>query len=349
MIQFRRFDTISWFLFGAAFLFLILIETLLPPTIVPKRTLLRALLIVGLSIFVMMKAASYAIEAIGHYAKEAGISDYLIGFLVVSLGTSLPDLSTAFIASMAKQGQLVLGDLIGSSIMDVTVILGITAIIGRKIAVQGAVLRKTVLLVLGMVLLPILLALNGTLSRLDGFILIGAFLTYVVILIRKEGELGTIKKQIAFKDVWQDMVVFLGCLAALLLSARWLVVSSLQIAAELHIPIFVVGLLVIAFGTAVPELAVELKSVGQKKSGIAFGDILGSVVMNVTLILGFAATINPITFSVSKVLVPAMFLLTAAFFGTLFIMKREITWDEGLGLLLVYGTFVVTQVAGLGG
>ncbi|MBI4149986.1 sodium:calcium antiporter [Candidatus Woesearchaeota archaeon] len=343
----RSFENLSWFIFGGAFLFLIAIEIFLPSSVVPRKALLRALLILGLSIFVMMRAASYAIEAIGHYAREAGISDYIIGFLVVSMGTSLPDLSTAFIASMAKQGQLVLGDLIGSSIMDVTVILGLTALIGRKIAVQGAVLRKTVLLVLGMVLLPLLLALNGTLSRLDGAIMIGAFILYVIILIRKEGELGTIKKQIAFKDVWQDMVVFLGCLAALLLSARWLVVSSLQIAHEFQIPTFVVGLLVIAFGTAIPELAVELKSIRTKKSGIAFGDILGSVVMNVTLILGFATMINPITFSVSKFFVPAMFLLTAVFFGTLFIMKREITWDEGIGLLLVYATFVITQVATL--
>ncbi len=347
MAKIISFENLSWFLFGGAFLLLIAIEILLPAEAVPRRVLLRALLILGLSIFVMMKAASYAIEAIGHYAREAGISDYIIGFLVVSMGTSLPDLSTAFIASMAKQGQLVLGDLIGSSIMDVTVILGVTAIIGRKIAVQGTVLRKTVLLVLGMVLLPILLALNGTLSRLDGAILVGAFIAYVIILIRKEGELGTIKKQIAFKNVWQDMVVFLGCLVALLLSARWLVVSSLQIAAEFHIPPFIVGLLIIAFGTAIPELAVELKSVKTKKSGIAFGDILGSVVMNVTLILGFAVLINPITFSVSTFFVPAMFLLTAAFFGTLFIMKREITWDEGIGLLLVYVTFVVTQIATL--
>ncbi|GEM_PF-184043 len=342
-----RLENLSWFLFGGAFLLLIAVEILLPPSIVPKRALLQASLVVGLSIFVMMKAASYAITAISHYARLAGISDYIIGFLVVSLGTSLPDMSTAFIASMAKQGQLVLGDLIGSSIMDVTVILGVTALIGRKIPVRGTVLKKTVLLVLGMVLLPILLALNGTLSRLDGIILVGAFLVYLIILIRKEGELGIIKKQIAFKDVWQDMAVFLGCLVALLLSSRWLVFSSLQVASELHVPIFVIGLLVIAFGTAVPELAVELKSVRQGKSGIAFGDILGSVVMNVTLILGIAAIVNPITFEVGQFIVPAMFLLTAAFFGTLFIMKREITWDEGIGLLLVYATFVITQLATL--
>ncbi len=347
MMKMTSTENLSWFFFGGAFLFLIALELFLPPDIVPRRALLRSLLIVLLSIFVMMKAASYAITAIGHYARQAGISDYIIGFLVVSLGTSLPDLSTAFIASAAKQGQLVLGDLIGSSIMDVTVILGVTAIIGRKIIVQGAVLRKTVLLVFGMVLLPLLLSLNGTLSRLDGMLMIAAFIVYVVILIRREGQLGTIRKQIAFKDIWQDMVVFLGCLAALLLSARWLVVSSVQIAAELDISIFVVGLLIIAFGTAVPELAVELKSIRQGKSGIAFGDILGSVVMNLALILGFAALIQPITVPVSTFIVPAMFLITAAFFGILFIMKREITWDEGIGLLLVYGTFVVTQIAGL--
>ena len=86
-----------------------------------------------------MISAGYIITAVSDYAKKTGVSDYLIGFLVVSIGTSLPELTTGFVASFAKAGEIVVGNVIGANIIDVTVVLGITAIVGRKIYIHGKI------------------------------------------------------------------------------------------------------------------------------------------------------------------------------------------------------------------
>ena len=95
--------------------------------------------------------------------------------------------------------------------------------------------------------------------------------------------------------------------------------------------------------TSLPELIIEIRSVIKGISGIAFGDILGSVVMNTTLILGIAAIITPITFERGPFINAAFFMLTSIFIALLFIKKKEITWQEGLGLLMIYVTFLVTE------
>lgn len=297
----------------------------------------------AVSLLIVTISASYIIRAVSDYAKKTGVSDYVIGFLVVAMGTSLPELTTAVVASVTNANNLVLGDLIGASIIDVTVVLGITSIIGRKIFVQGKVIDKTLFSVMLMALLPLVLGFDGTLSKLDGIILIVAFLAYVVNLIKKEGELGTIKEDLKWKDIWEDMLIISGCVLSLLLSANWFIRSALNISVILEVPQFVMGLVLVSFMTTLPELIVEISSVIRGVSGIAFGDILGSVVMNTTFILGIAAVIRPIVFDRSEFINAAFFLATSVFIALLFIKKKEITWQEGLGLLMIYVTFLVTE------
>lgn len=295
------------------------------------------------SIVVIAISARYAILAICRYAETTGISKYLVGFLVVSIGTSLPDISTAIVGSITKQGSLILGSLIGANILDVTLILGVTAILAKKIKIEGQRMGEGTLTVLFMVLLPLILGLDGTFSRFDGFILLGTFAGYAFYLIKKEKKLGKIKKQIPFRKIWVDMVVFLISMIALLLSARWLLISALHIALEFNIPIFTMGLFLVAIGTTVPELAISIKSALSGVSSITFGDILGAVIANSTLVLGLAALISPIVIETSAFIGAALFMVTGVFIGVLFLNKKEITWKEGIGLILVYLTFVVTQ------
>ncbi len=291
-----------------------------------------------------MISAGYIINAVSDYAKKLGVSQYLIGFLVVSIGTSLPELTTAFVASFRNAGQIVLGDVIGANIIDVTVVLGITSIIGKKIFIHGKVLNKTVLTVLIMAVLPMILGYDGTISRIDGVILIVSFFIYIMVLLRKEGQFGKLKKEIKLKDIWQDMFVIAGSLVALLLSANWLIASASKIGVILGIPDMVLGLLIVAVGTTIPELTVEVLSIIRGASGIAFGDILGSVVCNSSLVLGVASVINPIVITErSQFINSSFFMITSVFIALLFIRKKEITWHEGLGLLLLYVTFLITE------
>jgi len=307
--------------------------------------LISNILIAVLSLILIMFSASYIIAAVSDYAKKLGISNYLIGFLVVSIGTSIPELSTAVVASMKGAGALVLGDVLGANIIDVTIVLGITAIIGKKLFIHGKILNKTVLSVLFVSVVPLALGLDGKLSRFDGIILIAAFFLYMFDLLKKEGQMGKIKKDVKWDTIWKDMVIITISLITLLISANMLVNSAMFFGTMFGVSPLLLGLVVIAIGTTIPELTVEIQSVLKGVSGIAFGDILGSVVCNSSLVLGLAALISPIYISKLSFGIfrdSAMFMITSVFIALLFIRKKQITWIEGVGLLMLYATFLVT-------
>ncbi len=340
-------EHVGWVTFGIVLTLLVYVE-FFGGVADHYAALFKNFLVVALCIFIIMKAAGFAITALSHYAKQTGISEYVIGLLVISIGTSMPELGTAVMSSLAGKGIITLGNVVGASIIDITVILGLMAIVGKKIKLKGGVIRKSAFAVLILILIPLLLGLNGVFSRLDGIILVCAYLVYVFILFKNEGSLGHIKKQVAWRDIWGDILVFGGCVVALLLSARWMVMSSVIIATELDIPYFFIGLLLISIGTTVPEMVVQIKSVRSGKEGIGFGNTFGSIVTNIILVLGIAALINPIVFNPRIFIIPAMFLITSVFIGIVFLRTGEITWQEGIGLLLIYTTFIITQAFTMG-
>lgn len=290
-----------------------------------------------------MLSAGYIISAVTDYAKKSGVSNYLIGFLVVSLGTSLPELTTAFVASFKNAGNLIIGNVIGANILDVTVVLGVTAIIGRKIFVHGKILDKTLFTVLGMAMLPLMLGADGKISAIEGWVLVTAFILYIFLLLKKEGQFGKLTKQLLWKDIWQDMAIISLSIVTLLLSSNWLIQSAIRIASILNVPQFSLGLVLVALATTVPELSVEIRSILRGATGIAFGDILGSVVVNSSLVIGIAAIINPINVEPSSFISAAFFMVTTVYIALLFIKKKEITWQEGVGVLMLYLTFLITE------
>lgn len=303
----------------------------------------ETVIITIVSFVVLVKSADVAVSAISRYAGKVGISEYLIGFLIVSLGTSLPELSTAITSSFSGQGELLLGDVVGANIIDITVVLGLMAIIAKELKIESRMLGKTIFLTMGVVILPFLLGFDGGFSRFDGVLLILSFVFYMFRLWDREGNLGDIKKDVPFKDIYKDMIIFVVSVPLLLLSANFLVASSIKIAYAFNVPLLLIGITLVAIGTTAPELAVEIRSIIKGCKGIAFGDLLGSVVVNSSLVLGLAAVINPITFNIS-IFVPAItFMVTAVFIGLLFMKQSEITWHEGLGLLLIYVTFLISQ------
>ncbi len=334
-------DAASWIVFGIL-IAIILLSDALDWELIPHPGV-TYLLIAVISIFVIMKSAGFAIQAITDYAYHTGISKYLVGFLVVSVGTSIPDLSTAFIASLSGEGTLILGNVLGANIMDITLLLGLSAIVAHKLTIKGEILHKSLPTVCIMTSLPILLGMDGALTRFDGAILLGAFLVYTGRLFYKEGTFGHIKKQVPFRDIWKDMVVFVGCIIALLLASKWLVLSSVHLAKSLDVSTFLIGLVFVAVATTVPELVIAIKSAIGHQINLTFGDILGAVTINSSLVLGLAAMLNPIRFSTKPFLIAAMFMITSVYIGTTYIRKKEITWHEGIGLLLIYATFLISQ------
>lgn len=311
-------------------------------------------LVAFFSLILIMKSAGYIISAIADYARKTGLSEFLIGSLVVAVGTSLPEWTTAVITSIHAKVYMIdnipistntlsLGNVIGANIIDVTVVLGAMALLGKKIKVHGTSLDKVLLGIIGVALLPLLFGIDGHISRLEGGALILAFIGYVYLIFRREGKFGSLKRELKWSDIWQDMAVIALALIALLLSANWLVYSARHIAIIIGVSDFFIGLVLLAVGTTIPEFTVEITSVIRGTTGIAFGDIIGAVIINSTMVLGTAAVIFPLSFQPNKFITAALFMVTSVFIALLFIKKKEITWEEGLGLIMIYVTFLAMQ------
>lgn len=303
-----------------------------------------------LSIFVIVKSAGYVIDAIIRYARKTGISDYLVGFLIVSFGTTLPDIVTAVTASFIARnngsfaGNIILGDVIGSGILDMTIVLGFMAIIGKKIKGDSKLNFKTILRLFALILIPFVLGIDGVFSRLDGIILIVVFIFYVGFLFRKEEQAGKMKKDVVFKHIIVDMLVFVFGLIALLLSARYLIYSLINISEIFNIPVFIMGLFFLSAGMTLPELVVGIKSVKRRHNNIAFGDLLGAITNNMLFVLGLGAVINPIHFEINSIMFGALFMLITLIIGVSFIKRETINWKHGILLVLLYFIFVFVEV-----
>lgn len=303
------------------------------------------LIIIG-SILVLVKSASYVIKAASNLAKEFGITDYLIGFAIVALGTSLPELMTAIFGSIAGKSELVLGDLIGANILDTTVVLGLMAVVGRRIKIEGKMFSTfdtTLFMTLSIVVLPLLLGIDGRISRIDGIVLLGAYSIYLYRLIERE-ETFRHRKHLIPLEIWKDILTFIVALPLLLLSAKFLVTSVSSIIEEFHFSSYIGGMILLAVGTTLPELTVEVSSAWKGIKNIGFGDVIGSIMVNSSLILGLAAVINPILIPKTAFITSILFMLTSTFVALLFLQKEIVTWKEGLALILIYITFIVSEV-----
>lgn len=301
-------------------------------------------IIILLSLFVMFKAADLLVEGISGYAKKLGLSDAIIGLVVVAMAASSPEIISSLTGFMSGQGNVGFGAIIGSNMVHVGFALGILALIGKRRPLEVGIFSRQKLMMWGALMLPLLLALDGQLSRVDGVLLLFAFLIYIGKIWQIEGTLGTMKKNVKLKTLWRDAAVFLGCLVAVLLAGRWLVVSSVGLAQVFNIPAYFVALTIIGVGTTMPDIAVELRSLFRERAAIGLGDLLGSLMIELLLFFGIISIIRPL--EVHILTVANAFFFLALSMTTLMILMRgkELTWKHGLLFLGYYAAFISIEI-----
>lgn len=256
-------------------------------------------LIVGIA--VLVKGADFLITGASGLAKRAGVPDFVIGLTLVAFGTSLPELTVNVQASFEKASGITLGNVIGSNIANILLILGVAGLI-RPIAVHRTFVKKEIPLNLLSVL--VLFAMIGDkildhssqalLSRSEGLVLITTFVGYLYFLaaflerdLVPEEELGDIGYMKA------SLLIVLG-LAMLMFGADWTVKGAVDLSLSLGVSQTLVGLFLVAVGTSLPELFTSAVATYRGNSDIALGNVLGSNIFNVSFILGASAIVNPI-------------------------------------------------------
>lgn len=302
-------------------------------------------IVVVASMFILFKSADLLVEGISGYARKLGLSDAIIGLVVVAAAASAPEIISSLIGFVAGQESVGFGAILGSNMVHAALGLGIVALLGKRIVLEPGIFTQQKLMVWAAMMLPFLLALDGRLSRVDGVLLIAVFGFYAWRVWQVEGTLGRMKKRVKLKNLWRDVFIFLGCLAALLLAGRWLVFSSVQLSYQFGIPPYFIALTVIGIGATIPDLVVELRSVFKKHANIGLGDLLGSLMIELLLFFGVLALIKPLNVNVVEVMNAFIFLATSITFVMFLMRGKSITWKHGLVLMGLFFAYLLVEIA----
>lgn len=303
--------------------------------------MILALLGVGGGIVLLTGGAEGLVRGASSLARRIGLSALVIGLTVVSVGTSLPELVVSLGASLQGSGSLALGNVVGSNISNIGLILGVAALV-QPLRVEAQVVRVDVPLLVIASLLLVALILDGLLGRVDGMLLVAGIIAYLFYNVQSaqdeapEIREGAEEVLSSVHPLWMDLgLVALG-IGGLLAGAHFLVEGAVHIARSLGVTELVIGLTVVAVGTSLPELATSVVAARRGEGDIAIGNAVGSSVFNILGILGVTAVVQPLPTSglgtVEVALMVGAAVVVLPLLRTGFLLGRR----EGLGLLLGY-------------
>ncbi len=295
------------------------------------------LLVVG---FVMLvKGADWFVEGVAGIAEKFGIPQLVIGLTIVAMGTSAPEAAVSITSAMKGSAGITIGNVVGSNILNVLVILGLTAVITR-VAVQRSTVRYEIPFMLIITLVLLGLGLSGNeITFVEGIILWALFIVYMVYLFRmaknQKEEADDSKKQ----PVW--MLILLGIVGAVLVvwGADISVDAASAIAKMFGMSDRLIGLTIVALGTSLPELVTSVTAARKGKADIAIGNIVGSNVFNILFVVGTTALVTPVIFE-SKFVVDTLVAFGAGVLLWLGVMKhKELRRPVGALMLLAYAGY----------
>jgi cation:H+ antiporter len=289
-------------------------------------------------------------------ARNLGVAPVLIGLTIVAFATSAPEILVSVNAALRGEPGLAFGNAIGSNIVNIGLVLGVTAVV-RPIPLESATLRREMPALLAVSLLTVSLFLDTRLSRPDGIVMLTGLVIVMIWLARlgmRSSATDPIKMdyeaEIPDNVSMKAAIMWLAIgLVALLIGAQWLVTGSIGIAQSLGVSEIVIGITIVALGTSLPELAVSLMSVLKGEYGLAIGNIIGSNIFNLLAVIGVAATIQPA--AVAPTVLSLHIFVMVAFTLVLFAMtydydgKAMLSRLEGVALLIAYISYISYVVA----
>jgi cation:H+ antiporter len=303
----------------------------------------------------LIKGADLLVDGASSIAKKRNISDLVIGLTIVAFGTSAPELFVNISASIDGNADIAIGNILGSNIANIFLILGISALV-RKLTVQSSTIWKEIpfsllaVVVVGFMANDVLIdgQANSFLSRIDGLILICFFIIfmYYIVEISKKSNTQNDESIKTMSTLKSTIYIVLG-LVGLVIGGQWIVDGATEIATGLGVSQSLIGLTVVAIGTSLPEMATSVVAAYKGKSDIAIGNVVGSNIFNIFWILGLSAFIKPLPFKLSSNVDILMATLASLFlFLFLFIgEKHKLQKWQGVMFILIYVAYLSYLVA----
>ena len=313
------------------------------------------LFLAGLALIVF--GADWLVDGASSLARKWGISEFVIGLTIVGMGTSAPEMVVSFLGALSGNADIAVGNVFGSNIFNVLLILGLTAVIAPMPITRENLRRDMPFNLVATVLVLLLGATalllgfgDNRLSRMDGAILLVLFLAYILYSFRtgKPGEDEPASDE-KVRSPWMAVLLIAAGLGALIGGGQLFVNSATAIAKALGVSDKFIAITILAGGTSMPELATCVVAAAKKKGQLALGNILGSNVFNLLLILGGSALIHPLSFAsmslvdIGVLLLSALLMIASAYMGR----KDQLDRFDGIIFLLceaAYFTWLCIQL-----
>jgi cation:H+ antiporter len=303
----------------------------------------------------LIKGADWLVEGAASVARRFQISNIVIGLTIVAFGTSAPEFIVNIFASINGNTDIAIGNILGSNIANILLILGISAAIYPLRTPENTVWKEIPLSLLAALLLAVMVndaRIDGApfsgLSRIDGLVFLAFFIIFLYYTFGISKVTGKAPGEEEIKELPMGksiLFIVLG-LAGLTIGGKWIVDGAVQIAALFNMPQSVVGLTLVAIGTSLPELATSAMAAYKKQTEIAIGNVVGSNIFNIFWILGASAFIRPLPFQTSSDMDILMVVIASiVLFSLMFIGKRHtINRWQGYAMLVMYVAYITYLV-----
>lgn len=311
------------------------------------------ILIFLVSLFVLVKASDYFTESAENIGIHFGIPAFIVGVTIVAIGTSLPELVTSLIAVFDNSTEIVAGNVIGSNIANIFLILGIAAIIGKKLKIDYELIHVDLPLLISSAFLLAICVWDGKFTWLEGILCICAFLIYLFYTIStaksNKEEKRDIKEEIQ-KDVkvnlgetrvtWKTWGILALSTVFIYIGAKYTIESVIALSDILNIGKQVIAVSAVALGTSLPELVVTISAAKRGNPEMAVGNVLGSNIFNALIVMGIPSLFSQLTITQDILIfsLPVMIIATLLYYFVT--QDKQITKWEGWMLLIFYVVFI---------
>ena len=279
-------------------------------------------------------------EGASALARRFGVPEIVIGLTIVACGTSMPEFFVSLMSALNDTPDMAVGNVVGSNIMNSMLIVGCAAV-AAPLVISRSTVRKDIPFAVGASLLLILLSLDSTVGRIDGIILLVGFVGFMAYTLwQAKGSKAESADAVKQQNIWLSACYILLGLAGLVFGSNLFVDSASSVASSLGVSESVIGLTIVAGGTSLPELATSVVAARKGQSAIAIGNVIGSNVFNILLILGATAAISPLQMEGITTLDIAVMFGSVALVWLFSFTRYTVERWEGFALLALYGAYL---------
>lgn len=296
--------------------------------------------ILAVGFFMLVKGADWFVEGAAGVARKLGISQLVIGLTIVAMGTSMPEAAVSITAALNQNAGITVGNIVGSNILNILIILGFTALI-TNVAIQRSTLRYEIPYMIGItIVLLVFGATSSVITATEGVILLILFVLFLLYLfVGAKNE--DMQEEAAEIPVWKCLLFMLAGGILVVKGSDFAVESASEIARFFGMSERFIGLTIVAFGTSLPELVTSVTAAKKGNAGIAIGNIVGSNIFNIVFVIGITALICPVPFENKFLFDTVIAILSGALLWVGTVKHKELRKPCGIVMLVCYALYFV--------